>query len=142
MKVLTRVLVLLVHLLLLGSVLFLFLAISESMWGLLLVAGGFALMASLSAGQTRAYRRMIGPRLRLHSKAISLPDAGFCCRGKEWCASSSAVTHRSGAAGGMWSSCHAAICPSFSTASGVSKKACRLPSCLWPEPAQGLSWAC
>lgn len=76
MKVMARVFVLLVPLLWLGSALVLFLAIADRMWGLLLVAGGLALMAPLSAGQARVYRQTIGQRMRLDATGISLPDAG------------------------------------------------------------------
>lgn len=76
MKVMAGVFVLLVPLLWLASAFVLALAIADRMWGLLLVAGGLALMAPLSAGQARAYRRTIGQRLRLDAAGISLPDAG------------------------------------------------------------------
>lgn len=76
MKAMVKVFVLLVPLLWLGSAVLLALAIAERMWGMLLVSGGFALMAPLSAGQARSYRQTIGQRMRLDATGVSLPDAG------------------------------------------------------------------
>ncbi len=76
MRSMARVFVLLVPLLWSGAALVLVLAVAEVMWGLLVVAGGLALMAPLSAGQARAYHRTIGQQMRVDEIGVALPNAG------------------------------------------------------------------
>lgn len=77
MKTMATVFAGLVPLLWLSSAVVLLLAVVEGTWGLLVVAGGLALMAPLSAEQARTYRRTIGQRMRVDASGVSLPDAGI-----------------------------------------------------------------